>query len=69
MNQTVKRIRNSFESGEIKVFRWVQGKDNFQDALSKRNTNMNRMMNHISSTEVMTPPQHRRFDLNRNTWT
>lgn len=40
LRQTVQRIRNSFESGETNVIRWIPGPLNISDALTKFTTQM-----------------------------
>lgn len=69
LKQTVQRIRDSFESGDIDVLRWVQGKANIADALTKRNREMHRMLSKITRTGRMDLPRHRYFDLDSKTWT
>lgn len=43
--QTVERIRDSFKFGELDCIRWVQGKENISDALTKPNPQMHRLFN------------------------
>lgn len=52
MRQTVQRIRNSFESQELDV-RWIPGKDNVADALTKRNVQMHKKLNSICINGIL----------------
>lgn len=68
LKQTVQRIRDSFESGDIDVLRWVQGSANIADGLTKRDANAHKMLNRILRTGSITLPKHRSFTLDRKTW-
>ena len=48
LRPTVKRIRDSFESGEISVMQCIPGKHNLSDALTKRNYAMFRILNNVA---------------------
>lgn len=50
LRQTVQRIRDSFEAGDVNIIRWVPGTSNIADALTKRNPLLWRMLNDISAT-------------------
>lgn len=47
LRQTVPRIRNSFESGELNVLRWIPGTENVADVLTKRNLKLYKKLNDI----------------------
>ena len=68
LRQTVQRIRDSFEAGEVDIIRWVQGKANIADALTKRTPMSYRMLNRIASTGVLQLPAHRSFEVDAETW-
>lgn len=68
LKQTAQMVRDSFESGDIDMLRWVQETSNLADALTKRNAEMNRILM-ILRTEKMNLPKHRSFHLNSRTWT
>ena len=68
LRQTVQRIRDSFESQDINVMRWVQGPANVADALTKRSTHSHRLLNRIVSTGKLLLPQHRSFELDSEHW-
>ena len=50
LRMTVQRIRNSFESGELDVLRWIPGTSNIADALTKRNLELYRIVNDMFTT-------------------
>ena len=50
LRPTVSRLRDSFETGEIKVMQWIPGSQNLADALTKRNVVMYRRLNVACST-------------------
>ena len=47
LRQTVQRVRNSFESKELIVVRWISGPTNFADALTKRNLHLFKELNKV----------------------
>jgi len=47
LRPTVARIRDSFESHELTSIRWIPGKLNISDALTKLNYHMIRTLNNI----------------------
>lgn len=53
LRQTVQRIRNSFESQELDAIRWIPGKDNVADALTKRNVQMHKKLNDICVSSIL----------------
>lgn len=68
LRQTVQRIRDSFEAGDLDTLRWVQGAVNIADALTKRNPQMHRLLNRIASTGILKLPVHRSFEHNSDEW-
>lgn len=53
LRQTVQRIRNSFEAGETDVFRWIPGKENLADTLTKHKSALARRFNAVCTTGIM----------------
>jgi len=43
----VQRIRDSFESRDLDVLRWIKGTANIADALTKRNPVLYRLLNDV----------------------
>ena len=68
LRQTVQRIRDSFEAGEVNIIRWIQGKANIADALTKRTPSSYRMLNRITSSGILQLPAHKSFEVNTETW-
>ena len=68
LRQTVERIRNSFDSGELDVLRWIPGKINIADALTKRNIVLYRMLNKIATTGKLSIDVHHGYELHSRTW-
>ena len=68
LRQTVQRIRDSFEAGQVNVIRWIQGKAVFADVLTKRTSISYRMLNRITSTGMLQLPAHRSFEVDIETW-
>lgn len=52
LRQTVQRIRDSFESRELDVLRWIRGFLNVADALTKRNPDSWRRLNTLLSEGI-----------------
>ena len=50
LRPTVQRIRNSFESNELERMRWIPGRINVADALTKRSTALIMILNDICSS-------------------
>ncbi len=69
LRQTVQGIRDSFESREMDMLRWVEGKVNIADALTKQNANTQKLLNRVAITGKLTLPNHKSFGLNSKTWT
>lgn len=63
LRQTVQRIRDSFEDGDIDILRWVAGIANIADGLSKRNASAQRLVNVIASTGRLSIPAHEIYHL------
>lgn len=45
LRKTVARMRDSFESGELDEVKWIDGKSNLADALTKNNTELSEKLN------------------------
>lgn len=54
LRQTVQRIRDSFESGDIDVLRWIPTGLNFADTLTKLCTSIQRKFNKFCATGQLT---------------
>lgn len=52
LRKTVSRMRDSFESKQLNVVRWIPGPSNFADALTKRNIIMFKGLNDMLSHGV-----------------
>ena len=50
LRQAVQSIRHAFERGEISTLRWIPGKKNPADALTKRNAATSPLLNEMVST-------------------
>lgn len=68
LRQTVQRIRDSFENGDIDQLRWVQGSANIADVLTKRNPQMHTLLNRIMTTGKFAIPRHQTSVLDSATW-
>lgn len=68
LRQTGQRIRDSFESHDIDVLRWVQGPAKIADAMTKRSTHSHRLLNRVMSTGILSLPQHKHFELESENW-
>ena len=66
--QTVQRRRDSFESRDMDVLRWIPGSVNISDALTKRNPTSHRLMNRICSSGILELPHHRSLELDSSEW-
>lgn len=68
LRQTVQRIRDSFESREIDVIRWIQGTVNIADALTKRSTHSQRTLTRIARDGRLKLPLHKSFAVDSDRW-
>lgn len=68
LKQTVQRIRDSFENQDIDTLKWVQGKCNIADALTKRNPEIHRLLNRIATSGRLKLPSHQEFSLDSERW-
>lgn len=68
LRQTVQRIRDSFESKELNMLRWIQGNVNIADALTKRNPALHKLLNRVAATRNLELPEHLPFYLDSKTW-
>jgi len=68
LRQTVERIRNSFESKELDVLRWIPGNINIADALTKRNIAMHRLLNKVAVDGSLCIDVDNGYELDSETW-
>lgn len=66
--QTVQRIRDSFESEELDVIRWVQGFANIADALTKHNPTSFKLIGRVFSCGILCLPTHESYSLDSSDW-
>lgn len=69
LRPTVQRMRNSFESNGLECMRWVPGKINVADALTKRSAELGRILNHICSDGYLDIDLDNGYFVNSATWT
>lgn len=58
LRQTEQSLRESFESGELYVIRWVPSQMNLADGLTKRFPEAQRLLNQVCKTSTMFVPAH-----------
>lgn len=68
LRQTVQRIRNSFESGEWDVLRWIPGTENVADALTKRNMTLYKKLNAMCAGGRLTVDLSLGYTVDSDTW-
>ena len=68
LRQTVERLRNSFESGELDMIRWIPGTTNVADALTKRCISMYRKLNRMCVHGRMDLDLSTCYTLDNKTW-
>lgn len=68
LRQTVQRIRDSFESGDIDILRWVPTGQNIADGLTKRCPSIQRKFNTSTSQGTLTIDQTKIRELIRKEW-
>lgn len=68
LRQTVQRIRDSFEAGDVNIIRWIPGVDNIADALTKRNITLWKKLNEICITGRLDPSLLRGQSLDSAQW-
>lgn len=68
LRQTVQRVRDSFDSKEMDVLRWVQVKSNIADALTQNKRMVHRFLDRITSDGRLLLPAHQFFKLDRAAW-
>lgn len=66
--QSVRRIRNSFDSSEMDSLKRVQGKANITDGLTKYNPNINPIVNRTMVSDIFEMPLHQSFEMDRAAW-
>lgn len=62
------QLRESFESGELDNLRWIEGKANIADALTKENPDTHSILHRIALTGKLLLPDHNSHELAGNTW-
>ena len=68
LRQTVQSIRDSFESQDIDLLRWVQGHANVADALTKFDLNSFALLNRIARSGRLRIPKHDHVQLDSAIW-
>lgn len=68
LRHTVQRIRNSFESGELDVLRWIPGTENVADALTKRNIKLYRKLNDMCAGGRLNVNLKLGYTVDSDTW-
>lgn len=66
LRQTVEHIRASFETGEIYGLRWIEGKVNLADALTRNNTISHHLLQRILASGFLISPDQIIKELNAN---
>lgn len=67
LRQTVQRIRDSFEAGDIDILRWVPSNCNMADGLTKRNPMLQRKLNRLCLSGVVTENDDK-MELDSSKW-
>lgn len=68
LRKTVTMLRDAFESGELDCLRWLNGKHNIADALTKRNQELFQQVDKLTSSGIWdTPTQHSK-ELHSDQW-
>ena len=68
LRQTVERLRNSFESGDLNILRWIPGTMNIADALTKRNIQLYKMLNNVCASGKLNIEIDQGYSLASKTW-
>lgn len=55
LRPTVSRIRDSFESSELQSIRWIPGRENISDSLTKYNHNTRSLLNEVMVKGILEP--------------
>ena len=61
LRQVIQEVRASYETGEVSTLRWIAGKINPADALTKRNATTGSLLNRMCTTGRLTielKPEH-----------
>ena len=68
LRQTVQRIRDSFESADVNVIRWIPGVGNVADALTKRNFTLWRKLNTMCTKGLLDQKLLHGYSLDGENW-
>lgn len=68
LRPTVQRIRNSFDSRELDLMRWIPGTVNPADALKKRTPNTSKLLNELTSGGLMCIDLRSGYALDSQSW-
>ena len=68
LRQTVQRIRDSFESRDLNVLRWLPGQQNIADALTKYDLNQFRHLNYVCTSGKLKYSLEHGYKLSSSTW-
>ena len=69
LRQTVQQLRDSFESKEFDRIRWIQGKVNLADALTKMKNDTQELLKTTLSSGKLNLPPHNAPELDSRYWT
>ena len=68
LRQTVQGIRDSFESEDLNIIRWIPGTLNVADALTKRNIKLYTTLNAICIQSSLNVDMNTGYSLDSHTW-
>lgn len=68
LRQTVQRIRNSFQSQELDVMRWIPGTGNIADALTKRDKALYKKVNELCADGLLNVKLNSGYEVDSETW-
>jgi len=68
LRQTVQRIRDSFEDGDIDILRWIPSRRNIADGLTKRCTQAHRRLNSVCREGNLCIREEEIRELKSQTW-
>lgn len=68
IRQTLQRIRDSFEDGDIDILRWAPSASNIADGLPKRNSAAHRFIKTLAVSRRLDLPRHEIYELESDRW-